>query len=151
SSGGARRTNGGRRAMDDTPCTPGRRTRALALTFLVFSTAAIAAQPCPHSDHWAADGQFVVGQRTLTLVDTTRGTPGGASRPAKPDRTLVTEVWYPAAIPVDGDPRDAPIWPFATFPLVVMSHSFTGTRLDEAYVARHLASRGFVVAAADFP
>lgn len=65
---------------------------------------------------------------------------------------LETEGWYPATGTPGAILRDAPIAPAATpFPLVVWSHGFSGTRLDEAGILTRLASRGYVVAAVDFP
>ena len=39
----------------------------------------------------------------------------------------------------------------APYPLVVHSHGFMAFRTSEAYLAEHLASHGYVVAAADYP
>ena len=79
-------------------------------------------------------GRYAVGATTLTIVDTTRA------------RTLVTEVWYPAAKGGrDVTPRRG------RFPLVLLAHGFGGSRLNYDYLTTHLASWGFVVAAASIP
>lgn len=81
-----------------------------------------------------ATGRFAVGSTTLTLVDAPRG------------RTLVTEVWYPAATAG----RDVALRR-GRFPLVLDAHGNCGFRTNYEYLTTHLASRGFVVAAPDFP
>lgn len=107
-------------------------------------------------------GPHPVGVRTLELVVPSRPNPVGAG-----SRPLVTEVYYPStAEAVAGVPRDvldiagvingtatyrdvarAP----GTFPLVVYSHGFPSTRLDDIHLFTHLASYGFVVVSADHP
>jgi dienelactone hydrolase len=101
------------------------------------------------SAEFAAAGAYGVGVRTFTFVDTSRPTPPNRTYPGAPERTLPTEVWYPASAPGG---RDASLDPAgAPYPLVVMSHEFSGFRTSEEYLGRHLASRGYVVAAPDFP
>jgi predicted dienelactone hydrolase len=53
-------------------------------------------------------------------------------------RTLASTLWWPA---------DAP----GPTPLVVQTHGFLANRAGGTYVARHLASRGYVVVAATHP
>ncbi len=94
------------------------------------------------------------------------------------DRPLKIEVWYPAIIPDDqkeieiynsvlGNNGDSlrPIVPFQFngrclrnakesrsddgYPLVILSHGYTGTRLLFTYLAENLASKGYVVASID--
>jgi predicted dienelactone hydrolase len=95
-----------------------------------------------------APGTHPVGVRTLTFVDPSRPTPPTGSFPGAPARTLVTEIWYPAheagrdaAVDAAGSP----------YPVVVYSHGGSGQRLEGALVGEHLASRGMIVAAADYP
>lgn len=94
------------------------------------------------------------------------------------DRPIKIEVWYPAEIPADkeeleiyhevlgnkGDPR-RPLIPFDfkgralrdaptnkednTYPLVILSHGYTGSRLLFTYLAENLASKGYIVASID--
>ena len=86
------------------------------------------------------------------------------------DRVLVTEVWYPAApgTPQGGSyhtqlrdgrqeavlhgraRREAPA-AAGRFPLVVLSHGYPGNRFLMSHLGETLASRGYVVAAADHP
>lgn len=68
--------------------------------------------------------------------------------------TSVTDVIGPVAFPllVSGAVRDAPLRvPEAPYPVVVFSHGFGGTRLQSLDYTVHLASRGYVVVAADHP
>ena len=104
-------------------------------------------------------GPFPVGVRTAALHDSTR------------DRALPTEIWYPAhdvhrgedlgaatqdrysiLIGLPGVPqdavRDAAPAP-GRFPLVLFSHGYSGHRRQSAFWTTHLASHGYVVAAAD--
>lgn len=79
--------------------------------------------------------RFPVGSATLAFLD-----------PERDDRTLVTELWYPAT----ADGRDAPPRR-GRFPLVLVAHGNCGFRTNYEYLTVHLASRGFLVAAPDFP
>ncbi len=112
----------------------------------------------------AVSGDYAVGVRTLTI-----GGEEDNAGDAAP-RKLVLEIWYPA----DGD-GNAPLatYPNVTrshapfevlgssyrdvepatamdgFPLVVLSHGYTGYRTIMFYLGEHLASHGYVVAAID--
>jgi predicted dienelactone hydrolase len=82
----------------------------------------------------AASGPFAVGVTTRTFVDTARS------------RTLVTEIWYPArATGRDTRARRG------RYPLVLFAHGDCGSRTNYEYLSGPLASRGFLVAAPDFP
>jgi len=92
------------------------------------------------------------------------------------DRPLTLEIWYPATIPpgkaeravyesaMPGAPRpgiastfqilgkalrDAPPVNGQTFPLVVVSHGYPGSRTFMTWLTENLASKGYVVAAID--
>ena len=97
---------------------------------------------------------------------------------ARYDRPLTVEVWYPAVIPADaqelvtydevlginGDPK-RPLIPFTfqgralrdatpsadqgSFPLVIVSHGYVGSRFLMTYLTENLASKGYVVVAID--
>jgi predicted dienelactone hydrolase len=82
----------------------------------------------------AKTGPLRVGVATEDVVDHDRG------------RTLTTEIWYPAK----KAGRDAEPLPRA-FPLILMAHGNCGSRTNYEYLTTQLASRGFVVAAPDFP
>ena len=94
------------------------------------------------------------------------------------DRSLKVEVWYPAVLPESGkelvtyeqvmgqfnDPN-RPIIPFTflgrasrdaepkttagAFPVIIVSHGYTGSRLLFTYLTENLASKGYVVVAID--
>jgi dienelactone hydrolase len=125
----------------------------LALAALVVGAApALAGRRCgtPASEAvLGAPGPYAVGRRTFTFVDASRPTPPNGTFAGAPTRTLVTELWYPAAPSSAGgafiEPSGAP------YPLVMHSHGFLDNRLGEEYLTRHLASHGYVVAAIDYP
>jgi dienelactone hydrolase len=101
---------------------------------------------------YAGFGPYYAGVRTVTLVDATRATPANGTYPGAPDRTLVTNVWYP--ITNDGliEVGNAPIIPTGgPFPIIIRAHGFSGFRGDSHYLLRQLASWGYVVAEPDFP
>ena len=98
--------------------------------------------------------RHAVGTRSAVVVD-----------PARDDRVLALEVWYPAqacdaplavydilpgvgftaSARVDAPPLDAPA------PLLVWSHGRTGTRSAYVMLCEGLAARGYVVVAPDHP
>jgi dienelactone hydrolase len=79
-------------------------------------------------------GRLAVGVTTADTLDETRG-----------NRPLPVEIWYPAR----RSGRDAePLR--RRRPLVLIAHGLCGSRLYYDYLATHLASHGFVVAAPDF-
>jgi len=104
-------------------------------------------------------GAFPVGVRTLTISDAAR------------ERTLPTELWYPATDAVAGQdvaaatrdqyeliPGFPAVWQEAvrdaaprpgSYPLVLFSHGFGGHRRQTTFLCTHLASHGYVVAAVD--
>ena len=113
----------------------------------------VATARCPGGADTAAylqPGRYGVGVRTLPLVDTSRPTPAHGSVPATPSRTLTTEVWYPTAPHAGAPTRDADA-ARGRFPVVLSSHGYAEVRGGEAYIAQALASRGYVVAAPQFP
>jgi predicted dienelactone hydrolase len=79
-------------------------------------------------------GRLAVGVTTVVTVDAARG-----------DRPLVVEIWYPAK----RTGRDA-VALRRRHPLVLIAHGLCGSRLYYDYLATHLVSHGFVVAAPDF-
>lgn len=96
----------------------------------------------------------------------------------KYDRPLTVEIWYPAHIPTgedeveiyaqvmgtNGNPN-RPIIPFTfkgrslrearadlsdgPYPLLILSHGYTGSRLGYTYLTEHLASKGYVIVSID--
>src|SRR5262245_27836287 len=101
----------------------------IALLVLAFATS-VPAAPDP-----TRPGKLAVGVTTAEAVDESRG-----------NRTIPIEVWYPARRSVrNAEPLRQ------RHPLVLIAHGLCGSRLYYDYLAPHLASHGFVVAAPDFP
>ena len=102
---------------------------------------------------YAARGSFGVGYHNVTLTDTTRTTPANGTYPGAPDRTLVTTIWYPTDNHDAAQVLDAPFTANGggPRPLIIRAHGFSGFRTDSLYMVQHLASRGYIVVAPDFP
>ncbi|MBN8294319.1 alpha/beta fold hydrolase [Rhodobacter sp. NTK016B] len=130
----------------------------------------------PDSPPLSGPGPLPVGVRTITLTDPERldldaldGLPAGAPLPHTA-RRLCVELWYPASLGTepgghyetllrDGETRavlhgraarDA-VPATGRWPLVLLSHGYPGNRYLMAHLAEALASRGYLVAAADHP
>ena len=116
----------------------------------------------------AAPGELTVGVKTLEVVNHQQLSANDFS--SLEDRPLTLEVWYPAAARETNKPasyrnqtrsgkkfelagaafRDAtPLKSIDGYPLVVLSHGYTGYRTIMFYLGEHLASHGYVVAAID--
>ncbi len=94
-----------------------------------------------------------VGAVAETFVDTGRPTAANGSSPARPSRTLVTTILYPAtgssgATPVPGATPDTSGGPY---PLIAFSHGLGGAPADYMKLLESWAAAGFVVAAPLFP
>ncbi len=98
-------------------------------------------------------GSFGVGVTTLELVDLSRPTEANGDFPGADSRSLVTEVWYPAAAASERpEERDAPLaGDDAPYPLIIFAHGFSSLPRLSASYTQHLASHGYVVAAPAFP
>jgi len=124
-------------------------SRSRRLPALLAVAAAVACAPPPDVPLFdlAHAGPRTVGVRTLSFVDAAR------------NRTLVSEVWYPAS--GGGTPeyqeglaantfRDAdPLG--GRFPLVLFSHAMQSYRLQSYFLCARLASEGYLVVAPDHP
>lgn len=118
-------------------------------------------------------GSFPVGVRTLVATNPDQPEmmfPGFLSASRK-DREMTLEIWYPAVqgagetavyqnetrtglpFAVQGNAvRDAALAAGSqTYPLVIMSHGYTGYRSIMFYLGEHLASHGYIVAGIDHP
>ncbi|MDB2646875.1 dienelactone hydrolase [Pseudomonadales bacterium] len=132
----------------------------------------------PDAPSLAAYGDYDIGVRTLTLVDSGRvdvlNTHPGAES-AIYDRNLTVEVWYPSQLGINQSRggeyqaiarnpkitatlfgqavRDAapnlPQTEEGAFPLVVISHGYPGNRYLLSHLGENLASKGFVVVSID--
>ena len=117
----------------------------------------------------AAKGKYSVGVKTLSITNPAQF---DVQTQTTKDRVLTIEVWYPGIIDENkirtsyndvtrtGVPfsiqadaiRDAKILETELdnkYPLVVISHGYTGYRTLMFYLAEHLASHGYIVAAID--
>ncbi|MCB1616240.1 MAG: hypothetical protein KDI30_09525, partial [Pseudomonadales bacterium] len=72
-------------------------------------------------------------------VDETRATLSHGDYKCDPVRRFEGKVWYPTNV------TEGP------YPLIVYSHGFMSFHQEGEYIARFMASHGYVVAAADFP
>lgn len=129
----------------------------------------------PLAPELAAYGRYDVGVRTIEVTDRNRidilNTAKG-SEPARYDRRLTLEVWYPARLAagaraggeyhvITSDPsitatlagkavRDAEaVRTEGRFPLVIVSHGYPGNRFLMSHLTENLASKGFVVVSID--
>ena len=84
-----------------------------------------------------ADGPLPFARLPLDLTDRSRPTEANGDFPGAPARRLEGHLWYPT----EGGP----------YPLLIYSHGFTSNHRNGAYLAEHLASHGFVVAAVNHP
>lgn len=122
-------------------------SRALAPVLSLLALAGCS-DPAPAP---AAPRAFAIGVTTHTFVDATRPTPANGTAPALPDRTLVTEIWYPAAGAAGSEiVRDAAALR-GPYPLVLFVHGSSGGRSQSLYLTRAIAAAGYVVASADYP
>jgi predicted dienelactone hydrolase len=120
----------------------------MVVTSLVGSSPTIVGAQRPDAPKYARPGSFPIGTRDYTLDD--------------PQRPLHITLWYPAAQDNSGPKVDygkygvgqamvnaAPETGQGKFPLLVFAHGYGSERIANAYLTEHLASYGFVVAAAD--
>ena len=85
-----------------------------------------------------APGHNKVIRDEITFVDTGRATPASGDTPMSNSRTLKVSRWRPESSS-------------KAQPLVIYSHGFMSSREDGTHLAEHLASRGYTLAAVDFP
>ncbi len=90
------------------------------------------------SKEWLKTGPYEVDLYQEVMVDPTRFTSVNSDYKGSSERTLDVHVWIPKSVNT-------------AFPLIIYSHGFVSTWRGGAYLAEHLASRGYVVAAPNFP
>lgn len=115
----------------------------------------------------AAAGKWSVGVQTLQTVNPNQLS--SADFVSRKDRQLTLEVWYPATPKRQAKTtsyknvtrsgrnfelaatayRNARPISDKSFPLIVLSHGYTGYRTIMYYLGEHLASHGYIVAAID--
>lgn len=95
--------------------------------------------------------RYAVGLTQIDWTDTSRPTPQNGQAPAHAGRHLPTRIWYPAVGAVDAavanDGAPAP----GRFAAVLFVHGSAGAAALYSMLCAALASRGYVVAGADFP
>jgi len=107
---------------------------------LLLSAAVAAAPPALAS---GSSASTLVSTTTMTFVDTSRSTPPWNGMPARPSRTLVTSIWYPAKSGSANHP--------GPYPLIVFAHGLGGSPQDYRTLLTAWAAAGYVVAAPLFP
>ena len=90
------------------------------------------------SKTWFKFGSYEVDLYQEIMVDKSRTTPVNGDYAGSAQRALEVHVWVPKSANTKS-------------PLIIYSHGFVSTWRGGAYLAEHLASRGYVVAAPDFP
>jgi dienelactone hydrolase len=114
-------------------------------------TAAAPANAAPRTV--APIGTYAVGVMSTTFVDTTRPTDANGTAPARPDRTLLTAIYYPAG----GTPSDKPVEnatinrKHRPYPLILFTHGLYARGVVYEDVLKAWVSAGYVVAAPDYP
>jgi len=151
--------------------------RKILQTILISTCLAIT--PCVHAAEslytdqpsvmpkLAKGGKWSVGVSTINITNPDQLS--SADFVSRVDRPLVLEVWYPASLNAHDQTttyknttrsgktfelvasayRDAQAIDETAFPLIVLSHGYTGYRTIMYYLGEHLASHGYVVAAID--
>lgn len=112
----------------------------------------------------AKDGSYQVGVKTIEVINPDQLNLTDFT--SKQDRKLKLEIWYPAEeggkpaiyenvtrkknpFSIQGDAyRGAPVAK-GSYPLVVLSHGYTGYRTIMFYLGEHLASHGYIVVGID--
>ncbi len=112
----------------------------------------------PAAGAWSGDASYRpldhgVGVMVETLVDHSRSTPAHDGEPGLPSRTLVTTIWYPAAVRASATPvaNAAPDTAAGPYPLIVFSHGLGTLPREYESLLSAWAAAGFVVAAPKFP
>jgi dienelactone hydrolase len=117
------------------------------------TNAPVAAPPTTSLKALDTRRRYAVGTRTLTFVDSSRPTSPNGDFGGAPNRTLPTELWYPAV----GDPAAAPAVDatpdkaHGPYPLVLFAHGYDVTPDFYAPLLERWAAAGYVVAAPVFP
>jgi predicted dienelactone hydrolase len=153
-------------------------TLALIIVTAPVHAQAVYGDARPDAPELAARGPLAVGVRTVTVehadqLDILYINENATNR--RYDRRLTLEFWYPAQA---GQPQNTvyrdvlgagpgnparPNTPFefagraardgvraaGTYPLVIVSHGYPGSRLQMSYLTENLASKGYVVVAID--
>lgn len=87
---------------------------------------------------WLEPGPQGFSYFDVTLVDATRAMQANGEFGGRDERELKTRIWFPETA-------------HGRAPLVIYSHGFMSNRKGGSYLAEHLASHGYIVAAMDYP
>ena len=143
------------------------------ISAIIISSSAVSAEDLytnqpPVTPELAFAGTYDVGVSTISAVD--HGRLNTTNFITTTERPLVLEVWYPADLSaqpaskatyknvtrrqqpfeLQGDAyRNAAAVSNGQFPIVLLSHGFTGYRTQMFYLGEHLASHGYVVVGID--
>jgi predicted dienelactone hydrolase len=130
-------------------------TLAVAVAVVALPTARpAAAGSATHTTAPSAPaGGYGVGQETLNLVDTSRGTPANGTAPALPYRKLTTWVLYPSTVAPGEQPvaNAPPAVAGKPFPLIVFAHGLDSEGFIYDPLLEQWVERGYVVVAPTFP
>lgn len=111
----------------------------VVLAFVIYiATGPQRPDPDSASASWLEAGPYSVGMAEYVFVDDSRPTDENRGIPGKPERSFPTWIWYPEG--AEGE-----------LPLIVHSHGIMSAGNELLNVAEHLASNGYVVAAASYP
>ncbi|MEM7020639.1 MAG: hypothetical protein AAF512_25265, partial [Pseudomonadota bacterium] len=121
----------------------------VVLAIIVTCLAMFTKRPAPlPADSQSAEllkpGLFEVASWDTTLIDANRTTDSNNDYEGSAQRELSTRIWYPQD--KAGKLANMPI-----HPLVVYSHGFSSMKSGGTYIAKQLASHGYIVMAADYP
>lgn len=132
----------------------------------VFAAEQLYSEKPSRTPELAKPGKYVVGVTTQNLINPKQLSTKDFQ--SLEDRKLTVEIWYPAAEASDSKTtyegitrlhqpfslaanayRDAKVNQAGDFPLIVLSHGYTGYRTIMFYLGEHLASHGYVVVGID--
>lgn len=116
----------------------------VVLLAIVAAVLVLGKQPQPFTPGSNSAARLQPGSQQVleydeTFVDASRPTAANGDYAGSRERRLDSTVWYPAERK------------YGPYPLLVYSHGFSSSRDGGAYLARHMASLGYVVVAPDFP
>jgi predicted dienelactone hydrolase len=122
-------------------------------SFLTTQAASAARVASTTTENAPPPARYGVGQETLNLVDSTRGTPANGSAPALPYRKLTTWVLYPSTVAPSGNPvaNAPPAVAGKPFPLIVFAHGLDSEGFIYDPLLEQWVERGYVVVAPTFP
>lgn len=91
------------------------------------------------SEQMLKPGSLEITSFEIELTDKSRNTDANEDHPGDPHRILPSTIWHPTTSTK------------GPYPLIIHSHGYSSKRNGGSYIAKHLASHGYIVVAADFP